>query len=382
MTTPGAPTEDAWWPFSLGRGAPGILLTHASQDSWEQAHTWAKAMVTSPVPAGERAGLFEGAPAVAFALHVANHPAYTPALATVDQASLHLIEQRLESADQRLSSGGLPELGEFDLINGLTGLGAYLLTLHPASALLRDVLTYLVNLTHPIHTQHGTLPGWWTPHSPSDHPDPAFDGGHGNLGLAHGITGPLALLSSTLLWGITVPGQRESIVRILHWVDTWQQEQEERAWWPEWVTHPEHTTGTTRRTHPGRPSWCYGTPGISWAQHLAGRALHDHERRRKAELALHGCATDPAQQAHLSSPGLCHGRAGLHLILDRIAEHADLPQLRHPLPRPGPASAVSGPGLLEGQAGLDLAHTNHATWANCLLVGPTPLPQRPDTARS
>lgn len=387
MTVPDTTPPDAWWPFSLGRGAPGILLAHAArahidQSSWEQTHTWAQRMVATPVPAGDRSGLFEGAPAVAFALHIANHPAYAPALATVDRASLHLIEQRLETAHQRLTNGALPALGEFDLINGLTGLGVYLLTLHFSSPLLRDVLAYLVRLTLPIQTLHGPFPGWWTPHSPADHPSPEFAGGHGNLGMAHGITGPLTLLSTTHLSGITVPGQLDAIIRVLDWLDTWQQEQGDSAWWPEWVTYPEHTPGAPHRHHPGRPSWCYGTPGISWAQHLAGRALDNASRRQKAELALYGCATDSIQQEQLTAPGLCHGQAGLDLILARITEHAELPQLRDLTPGPDIVTAAPTPGLLEGQAGLDLTRTDSTTWANCLLLGRTPVPQRLNTTHS
>lgn len=380
MTTTETPRED---PFSLGRGTPGILLAHATlahtgRGSWEQAHVWAKAMVASPVPAGDRAGLFEGAPAVAFALYVADHPAYAPALDTVHQATLDLIARRLNDAEARMRAGALPELREYDLISGLTGLGVYLLTVCPDHRLLTEVLSYLVRLTQPVDTAHGPVPGWWTPNAPTDHPDPVFPHGHGNLGLAHGVSGPLALLATTHLAGIIVPDHQQALGRILTWLDTWNQ-CPQRPWWPEWVITPSPTAGD--RPQRGRPSWCYGAPGIAWAHHLAGRTLGDQGRQIQAERALL-TATEPTQVERLTGPGLCHGHAGLQLILGRSAEHALLPELRNLAPLPSPTAAAPSPGLLDGQAGIDLARTGPTTWANCLLLGPTPVSQRTSTPTS
>ncbi|GAA1463200.1 lanthionine synthetase C family protein [Nocardiopsis exhalans] len=380
MNAPSEPRADA---FSLGRGAPGILLAHAARahtgrGSWEQAHDWAKIMVAAAVPAGDRAGLYEGAPAVAFALHVADHPAYASALDTVHEATVSLIERRLNNTEVRMHTGNLPELREFDLISGLTGLGTYLLTVCPDHRLLPEVLAYLVRLTQPMDTEHGPAPGWWTLNAPTDHPDPAHPNGHGNLGLAHGITGPLALLATTHLAGITTPDQSQAMRRILDWLDTWNQNPD-RSWWPEWVTTP--FPATADRPQRGRPSWCYGAPGIAWAHHLAGRALGDRDRQIQAEHALLAAA-DLKQTGLLTEPGLCHGRTGLQLILNRIAEHALLPELRSLTPLPPATTAAPTPGLLDGQAGIDLARTGPTTWANCLLLGPTPVLQRTPTPAS
>ncbi|MFW5421039.1 lanthionine synthetase C family protein [Nocardiopsis sp. CNT-189] len=371
------PLPDPRWAFSLGRGAPGILLAHAARarehgKPWEAAHTWAKAMVAAPVPATGHSGLFDGAPAVAYALHTAAHPAYAPALEVVDHATLLLVEQRLGAAHARIDRGEPPELREFDLIGGLTGLGAYLLAAHPTGALLQDVLAYLVRLTRPLSAPHGDAPGWWTPHSPANLPDPAFPGGHTNLGLAHGAAGPLALLATAALARIEVPGGREAMRRILVFYDA-HRNTAPAVWWPEWVA------GNRPQQHPGRPSWCYGAPGIAWSHHLAARALGDRARQFDAEHALLGAA---AQSDRLAQPGLCHGQAGLRLVLTRAAEHALHPHLRSLPPPPPSPSAASGPGLLDGQAGLDLTRAADTTWANCLLLGRTPVHSQPNTADS
>jgi len=66
------------------------------------------------------------------------------------------------------------------------------------------------------------VPGWWSGNAPNDQLSPQWPGGHGNLGLAHGIAGPLALLSTAMRRGITVTGQRNAAGRICAWLDQWR----------------------------------------------------------------------------------------------------------------------------------------------------------------
>ncbi|MGH4006742.1 MAG: lanthionine synthetase LanC family protein, partial [Pseudonocardiaceae bacterium] len=153
------------------------------------AHAWASATTRTPVTAHPDAcGLFRGAPAVAFALHAAGQPSYATALNTLDSHISALTRRRLERAHERIDRGRVPTLREFDLISGLTGIGVYLLHRHGRGDVLRDVLTYLVRLAEPLETESGeTLPGWWCGEGPGNHPAHRWPGGHGNLGLAHGI---------------------------------------------------------------------------------------------------------------------------------------------------------------------------------------------------
>uniref|UniRef100_UPI00403FE06C lanthionine synthetase C family protein n=1 Tax=Streptomyces sp. DG1A-41 TaxID=3125779 RepID=UPI00403FE06C len=169
-----------------------------------------------------------------------------------------------------------------------------------------DVLAYLVRLTEPITIEAQRLPGWWTGDSPDLRPTPRWPGGHGNFGLAHGITGPLALLAMALRHGNTVPGQTQAITRICDWLDRWRNGTGSHAWWPDLITRAEHRRGELQRPGRRRPSWCYGTPGIARAQQLAGLALGDCDRQRQAEQALAGCLADDQQLAQLTDASLCH----------------------------------------------------------------------------
>jgi hypothetical protein len=304
-------------------------------------------------------------------------------LAALDEQIDSLTRHRLRRAHSRIDAGELPELREFDLIRGLAGIGAYLLHRQRGAELLRDVLLYLVRLSEPLDAPDGRiLPGWWSCNTPDDRPSSRWPGGHGNFGMAHGIAGPLALLSAGMRRGISVPGQAEAIRRICEWLDRWRTGTGTSVWWPELISEAERRSGRDGRDGPGRPSWCYGTPGIARAQQLAGLALRDRTRQRLAEHALAGCVADERQLALLADASLCHGWAGLLQTAWRMAGDADdvgpfaVPRLRAGLDahllRHGPPPCA---GLLEGAAGVDLAgHAVEAAvppvsaWDGCLLL--------------
>lgn len=378
------------WGQSLSTGAAGITLlrieyAHTGTGGWDTVHAWAAAMTRSPITAHpDVCGLYRGAPAVAFTLHAAEQPAYATALDTLDSHITTLTRHRLEMAHERIDRGRLPALREFDLISGLTGIGVYLLHRHGGGDLLRDILCYLVRLAEPLKADGEVLPGWWSSNGPDDQPSPRWPGGHANLGMAHGIAGPLALLSTAMRRGITVTRQTDAIEQICAWLDQWRSDVGSRPWWPGMISRAEWQARTVRQPGPQRPSWCYGTPGLARAQQLAALALADAQRRRRAEKALAGCVADEQQLSQLGDASLCHGWAGLVQITWRAAadsgsdgELATL--LPHLLKRMEQHLHHHGPpandALLEGVTGVQLAwHTTAATvppasrWDACLLL--------------
>ncbi|WP_086790020.1 lanthionine synthetase C family protein, partial [Crossiella equi] len=274
---------DPGWSQSLSSGAAGLALlhigyAHAGLTDWACAHQWVQAMTSHPVAAHPSACLFQGAPAVAFVLRTAALPAYTPVLHALDEHVTAITRARLVAAHERIDLGELPALREFDLINGLTGLGAYLLQAlrtgprHHNGELLREVLAYLIRLTGPITVEDTVLPGWWTENGPSDRPDSRWPGGHANLGLAHGIAGPWALLSAAMISGLTVPGHTEAIEHITRFFSTWSGGWPATPWWPGLLSAREWGNGVLDQPGPQQPSWCYGTPGVLHAHHLAAQA--------------------------------------------------------------------------------------------------------------
>lgn len=374
---------------SLGRGAAGVALLHVERartgrGSWATAHEHVLAMTRSAVAADGGCSLFQGAPAVAYVLHLANQTAYAKDLATLDAHIDRATRERLRRAHERIDHGRLPELREFDLISGLTGLGVYQLHRHGGGDLLKHVLGYVVRLCEPLSLDGFPMPGWWTGNDTADYPSRSLPGGHGNLGMAHGIAGPLALMASAARRGILVPGQADSIRSICSWLDQWQTGDETAAWWPGTISMSELESGTLEQTGPQRPSWCYGTPGIARAQQLAGLALGDQARQHQAEAALLGCIIDHRQLEQLGDTSLCHGWAGLVRTTFRAVADAE--------PRSSLASEVprlvsrledrlrsdgerENEELLEGATGVHLTQitatptVEHApAWDTCLLL--------------
>ncbi len=143
---------------------------------------------------------------------------------------------------------------------------------------------------------------------------------------------------------------------------------------------------------PVRQGWCYGDPGVAIALHRAGRASADW-RAIALERARHVAALDLAG-ARLEDASLCHGAAGVALILARLHQETGDPELGAAarawfvrvveLAREGQgiggylfarddAESVADPSILTGAAGVGLALLAAATpiapdWDRLMLL--------------
>jgi hypothetical protein len=380
-------SSSRWRPQSLSKGAAGVAILHAVRAQTghggdERVHAWLARAAAEDLTIGPGTGLWFGATAVAFAIATSAPRSYRHAMNRLDAVVVRLTQARLDAADARMAAAARPSLSEFDLVRGLTGLGAHLLHRDQDGELVRRVLDYLVRLTEPVPADDAAgadAPGWWTNDTPSSQPD--LRGGHAGLGMAHGIAGPLALLASAKRRGVTVAGHAEAIDRICHFMDAWRQQAPTGPWWPQRVTLADLKTGRPAHLGPGRPSWCYGTPGLARAQQLAALAQGDHGRQVAAEHALAECLADPGQLALLVDPSLCHGWAGLVAIAWYAAADAapgglsaHMPDLTHTLIDHADAEATNTPdGLIDGRAGVALvlhavATSASSRWPTCLLI--------------
>lgn len=382
------PSSSRWRHQSLSKGAAGVAILHGirAQDglgSEDPVRAWLARATRDDLSAAPGAGLWFGAPAVAFALTVAAPGRYAAAASDLDANVRRLTRARLAAAHARLRARQRPALSEFDLVRGLTGLGAYLLHRDPGSELLSEVLAYLVRLTEPVAADDRlgqAAPGWWSLEQPTKHPRDSLTAGHANHGMAHGITGPLALLALAYRRGISVPGHAEAMERICHWLDYWRQETPQGPWWPEWITLTDLHTTRPAQHGPARPSWCYGTPGLARAQQLAGIALADPARQQAAEAALADCLSDAAQMSRLTDPAVCHGLAGVAAATWCAAADARTPVLdahaallANALIARATSLTCDTPGLIEGTAGVALTLHSLATgttggWMTSLLI--------------
>ncbi|WFE53030.1 lanthionine synthetase C family protein [Micromonospora sp. WMMD1155] len=372
---------------SLATGAAGIALLHLERaligsGSWPDAHSRIREAATGALDGGQHTGLYYGTPAIAFLLNCAAKAdsRYAASAATLDQHVTHLTQRRLTTATARIKHGVAASLREYDLFYGLTGIGALLMQRLPASDTLADLLRYLTVLVRPYQHDDFVLPGWWAAHDPD--PTLPTPGGHANLGMAHGAAGILALLALAMRHGHVVEDHAEAIDQLTRWFDRWRQHDAEGStWWPQWLTLENLRTGRASQPKPGRPSWCYGTPGIARALQLAAIATDDPTRRADAENALAACLTD-SHVDRLTDLGLCHGLAGLYATAQQATADAQSPALKQRLPALASAIQTAAhnrdqdgdAGLLTGHAGIHLAAetarhgTTNSGWGTCLLI--------------
>ncbi|MEU6708954.1 lanthionine synthetase C family protein [Streptomyces wuyuanensis] len=387
-------------PPDLGHGQLGAAMLYgelARNDSTKRAlahghiaHA-AKALATSPDH-----GLISG-PAALLAV------AQTCANGGNDYADLrHVLAQRLATRHKkRLSTDprhrhAHPGTGRrnYDWIGGLAGTTRILLDSADdphendpeVTSTLEASLRHLTELATPIVVDGHNVPGWWVPADQAGdplrarYPDGLFD-----LGMAHGITGPLTALCSALNHGREVEGQRNAIEHITRWLLDWLLHDDAGPYWPALVSLSQQTARQRDTSAYTRNAWCYGSPGVAAAVHHAGVTLRRPDWCRTAITVLNAALARDQDQWELEGPTLCHGYAGFLQILTRTALASDDPSLRRGCrrltdillsyadsqadftfrrlittttagtPIEGPPLALNAPGMLEGAAGIACA---------------------------
>ena len=387
------PRSVHWQSHGIAQGYAGIALLCGAADASMPGEGWdvvAHQHLTCAVRAAEQVprlscSMFAGVGGLAFAAWYLSRlgARYSRLLRTLDTAVLHRVRSAV--ATPAHTEPGL-SVSTFDVISGLAGVGRLLLLrphLREHRLALDAVLRQLVSLTE----EGDGAPRWHTPAQFLADETMRISYPHGNLncGLAHGIPGPLALLSLAAIAGVLVDGQMAAIRRAADWLcrhRLWDQ------WGVNWPTAvplgprgapqappghaPDQDAGTSLQ--PSRAAWCYGTPGIARSLWLAGRALNDPDYQNLAIDAMDAVYRRPLFARHIDSPTFCHGVAGLQQITLRFAHDSGLPvfieagralhgQLmeayepdsllgyRNLEPRGG---RVDQPGLLDGAPGVAL----------------------------
>ena len=375
----GEPRLVHWRPEGLWQGYAGLSLLSATLDQIEPDAGWdvvgrdqirsATAGLEARTDRGRGfAAALRGVAAAGRALS-RNASRYRKLVGALDSALADIGSAGARAVIHAGDHGVL--VSTYDVIGGLTGIGRQLLDGHDTSRnALREVLAAMVGLAA---VDADGVPHWHTPvwamsggFLPAAYPD-----GHLNLGLAHGVPGPLALMSLAVTAGIEVPGQREAIHRTAdavlkaRLVDDWG------------VTFPIAAAfgDGAQSPAPGRNAWCYGSPGVARSLWLAGVAVDRDDLRDLAVETMLAVGRRPPAARRIDSPTLCHGTAGLVVIMVRFAADTrraefvgaagDLVSLLLEEFEPGSTfgyrnlepsgTRIDHPGLLDGAAGVALA---------------------------
>jgi lantibiotic biosynthesis protein len=286
---------------------------------------------------------------------------------------------------------------EFDLVDGLIGFGVYALERlpHPAAVVcLERIVDRLAEtaVTQPEGLAWWTDPIWFLREGMSREELPK---GYYDLGSAHGNAGVIACLGRICAAGVAVEKARPLLDGAVEWLLA-QRLQDAAAYFP-YIVAPHVTPQASGQ------GWCRGDLGIAANLLWAARCVNEPEWERVAlTVACHEAERSFSPTGtEVSTPGLCHGAAGLGHLFNRLYQATHEVQLaqaaRHwfqktlDMRRPGcgiggytawwgPGEPPSGPGesgVMTGAAGIALAllaacTTIEPNWDRMFLVSLPP----------
>ncbi|SDM67464.1 lanthionine synthetase C family protein [Allokutzneria albata] len=290
--------------------------------------------------------------AFAFADSLREEPRYG---ATLDKLNTQLAAQVIDTPTWR-SADGVRD-SDYDVISGAAGTLGYLISVDAPKPVVRQAIDALIDdLVWLCDPERWFIP----PHRyPLASYSDRYPHGYVNIGLAHGIPGPLAALSLAHQAGYQRDGLVEAIRRTADYLVGLP------CWWPAGVPLTESGAEDRDRLEPGRIAWCYGAPGVAAALLNAANALQDKSIR---DVAVDGFESVLRNLAPLPEAPLCHGVAGLLPIcalfaeestvarksIEELTEHV-LSHCDEDAPLVVRGDGLDDPSLLTGSAGVALA---------------------------
>ncbi|GAB2857990.1 lanthionine synthetase C family protein [Actinoallomurus bryophytorum] len=380
-------TVPLWSPLNLSDGYPGVALLFAELAAHDPARRRSThdhlvaGLAASPSP--PPAELYSGAGALTYAAQAAAriHGGYATLLAMMDRNIAEEATAQAEASRARIDAGEpIGHWASYDLICGTGGLGCYLLARHELAddGMVTDALTTVLSLFTSVAladdvTLNGVkVPAWWVRHDQLY--NETDSGGHLDLGMAHGMSGVLALLALAWRAGVRVDRQDEAISRIVAKLNEFRLTDAAGPYWPTALMAVDIVRPSTERPRE-RDVWCRGSAGLARALHLAGAAFGNADWQADARDTLLA-ALGTADPGRVNSMTLCHGWSGLLQITWRMAMDTGDPSYRDACDalastiidgfdekepfgfayiHPRTKRKHDRPGFLEGAAGIALA---------------------------
>lgn len=350
--------SSVWSPLTLSHGLPGVVLLYVELARFDQrwlamAHRHLH-RAAQELPRAVSYGLHTGPAALLTAAQgCAGH--YSKLRRTLVDWLVTDQNERIAASLARTTPG--VAWADYDVIGGLSGTLRVLLDSleEPAEvsgaveSAVDATLRHLVRISEPIEMDGLAVPGWWVPPElePVDSDRQDYPRGDFNLGLAHGVAGPLTLLSLALRRQREVPGQRDAIARFAGWLAGWMLRDDAGSYWPCRVSWADQVAAGRPASAFTRSAWCYGAPGVAHALYQAGVALDVPQWRQLALTGMRDVLTRNEAQWRLDGPTICHGYAGLLQIMWRIGTAS------------GDAPLLAGCHRL-ARSVLDFADSDHA----------------------
>lgn len=385
--------ERTLWPMGLASGYLSSALLFAHLDrcyptaGWDRVAHEHLSHAIEPLEQGQtvRLGLYQGIAGLGYVARYMdpNHERYRTLIRAVERGLLESLG--------RFSDVPSPiKTNHYDLINGITGVLAFLVEDSPsalATSLQDQAIEFLISTTGRTAIDHRG--GFFVDSGemPFEEDRLLFPSGALDLGLAHGIAGVIAALAVATLNGSATSERLGAIERLCDIIWQCRIEGEGGANWPAKVgpAGPRQGSG-------GRYSWCYRAPGVSRALALGGIATGSEVVASNAVDSFRFVASHGESGLRGLGPTLCHGLAGVLQIALRFWNdtHDELMAsfaqecciaLLEKFDRSSSlcyrnevaAGAIDDPGLLTGAAGIALSLLSvtspHApAWDRVLLL--------------
>jgi lantibiotic biosynthesis protein len=219
------------------------------------------------------------------------------------------LEKHLKNLETNIKNNRV-RYSDYDVINGISGILRSLIFANrlDVKESIYGCLHYLVLLAK--HNSRN-IPNWFIP--PENQFPITEREAIGNLGLSHGISGVLSILSIASIKGYEIEGQKEAIRSIsnnlihLNYKFTW----------PSFIDLDIYQNKKFINKKTNNAGWCYGITGISRALWLSGVALNDNQLKDFSIVSLKRMI-DQWDSLSIPTSTLCHGYAGILQVINRM----------------------------------------------------------------
>ncbi|MEG1311710.1 MAG: lanthionine synthetase C family protein [Romboutsia sp.] len=209
----------------------------------------------------------------------------------------------------------------YDTVKGAAGLLRYLIEFNSevVEEKCKKLLEYLVFLTKDREIfENIFVPGWYIKQKNHFDVDKnMYPNGSVNMGISHGIAGPLVALSLAYEKGIVVDGQLEAINKI-----TYEYEKmvvythDGYPYWASMLSIDDYIKENWKVALLNkRMSWCYGSIGVLMALKIGFRCTNNYKKTLSVNEELQMVLQMQRNEYCLDSACLCHGYSGILMAL-------------------------------------------------------------------
>jgi lantibiotic modifying enzyme len=234
---------------------------------------------------------------------------------------LRHLEERIFEADEDLGAevestllqglAAYPNIWAPELIAGLSGFGLYFLERLPGERARQGAEEVIAQLAATAEEKDGAISWFTAANRVSPLQRELFPAGYYNLGVSHGIPGPIGFLAAAHRQGVAPDEARRLAAGAVRWLLAHRLPEETGSTFPGYV-------GPGIEPAPTRLAWCYGDPGVAAVLLSAARSFGREDWEREALAAARLAAGRRENVAGVADAGLCHGAGGLAHIFHRL----------------------------------------------------------------